>query len=104
MQTVLHSLRELLNLMKMRTFYKKLPLLIKNYIDPTYKKLKPQISPFIKNSIFGNNRDPCQISQEFFFITFARHLQLFAKSVRLKQEMAKKNCPFSLQLMPNMMK
>ena len=34
--------------MKMRTFYKKLPLFIKNYIDPTYKKLKPQISPFIK--------------------------------------------------------
>ena len=51
--------------MKMRTFYKKLPLFIKklpffikNYTDPTYKKLKPQISPFIKNSIFGNNIDP----------------------------------------------
>ena len=42
----------------MRTFYKKLPLFIKNYIDPTYKKLKPQISPFIKNNFFGNNRDP----------------------------------------------
>ena len=45
--------------MKMRTFYKKTtPFYNKNYIDPTYKKLKPQISPFIKNSIFGNNIDP----------------------------------------------
>ena len=33
---------------------------MKNYIDPTYKKLKPQISPFIKNYFFGNNRDPCK--------------------------------------------
>ena len=56
-----HSLQELFNFIKMRNFYKKkLPLFIKNYIDPTYKKLKPQISPFIKNSIFGNNIDPCK--------------------------------------------
>ena len=31
----------------------------KNYIDHIYKKLQPQISGFIKNLIFGNNRDPC---------------------------------------------
>ena len=43
----------------MRTFYKKLPLFIKHSILHTYKKLKPQIWAFIKNSIFGNNRDPC---------------------------------------------
>ena len=38
--------------MKMRTFYKKIPLFIKNYTAPTYKKLKPPISPFIKKTIF----------------------------------------------------
>ena len=31
--------------MKMRTFYKKLPLFIKNYIDHTYKKLKLKYPP-----------------------------------------------------------
>ena len=52
--------------MKSRTFYKKLPIFIKsyppfikNYRWPLEKKLKPLISHFIKNSIFGNNRDPC---------------------------------------------
>ena len=40
-----HSLRELFNFMKMRTFYKKLPLFIKNYIDHTYKKLKLKYPP-----------------------------------------------------------
>ena len=51
--------------MKSRTFYQKLPLFIKNYPHfiknyrwPPEKKLKYLISPFIKNSIFGNNRDP----------------------------------------------
>ena len=43
---------------KTNTFYKKLPIFIKNYIGHTYKKLQPQISAFIKNSIFGINRDP----------------------------------------------
>ena len=27
-------------------------------MSPPYKKLRPLISAFIKNSIFGNNRDP----------------------------------------------
>ena len=53
--------------MKLRTFYQKLPLykkknyppFIKNYRWPPEKKLKPLISHFIKNSIFGDNRDPC---------------------------------------------
>jgi len=44
---------------KSRSIYKKkLPLLIKNSISPTYKKTQLWISAFIKNSIFGNNRDP----------------------------------------------
>ena len=48
--------------MKMRSFYKKkLPPFIKNYIDPTYKKRKPQISPFI--IFFGNNKRPLQQSK-----------------------------------------
>ena len=34
---------KMMNFMKMRTFYKKLPLYIKNSILHTYKKLKPQI-------------------------------------------------------------
>ena len=45
--------------MEMHTFYKKLPLFIKNSILHIYKKLEPLIWAFIKNSIFGNNRDPC---------------------------------------------
>ena len=52
-------LQKMMNCMKMRTFYKKLPLFIKNSILHTYKKLKPLIWAFIKNSIFENNRDPC---------------------------------------------
>ena len=52
--------------MKSRTFYQKLPFFykknyppfIKNYRWPPEKKLKPLISPLIKNSNFGNNRDP----------------------------------------------
>ena len=48
----------------MKTFCNKRRLFIKNthlkkYIVPTYKKLIPQISAFMKNSIFGINRDPC---------------------------------------------
>ena len=49
------------NFVKTRTFYKKLPLFIKNSILHIYKKLKPLIWAFIKNSIFGNNRDPCPL-------------------------------------------
>ena len=52
-------LQKMMNFMKMRTFYKKLPLFIKNSILHTYKKFKPQIWAFIKNSIFGTFRDPC---------------------------------------------
>ena len=44
---------------KRHLFIKNYSFFIKNLIDPPYKKLQPQISPFIKNSIFGNNRDPC---------------------------------------------
>ena len=29
-----------------------------SYRSPAYKKLQPLISAFIKNSFFGNNRDP----------------------------------------------
>ena len=43
---------------KRHLFIKNYSFFIKNLIDPPYKKLQPQISPFIKNSIFGNNRDP----------------------------------------------
>ena len=52
-------LQKMTNFVKTRTFYKKLPLFIKNSILHIYKKLKPLIWAFIKNSIFGNNRDPC---------------------------------------------
>ena len=46
-------------LSKTTSFYKKnYPPFIKNYRWPPEKKLKPLISPFIKNSIFGDNRDP----------------------------------------------
>ena len=47
---------------KRHLFIKNYSFFIKNLIDPPYKKLQPQISPFIKNSIFGNNRDPwCRV-------------------------------------------
>ena len=52
--------------MKMHKFYEKRTLFInkylvfsKNYIVPSYKKLQTLISAFIKNLIFGKNRDPC---------------------------------------------
>ena len=48
---------------KRQLFIKNYSFFIKNLIDPPYKKLQPQISPFIKNSIFGNNRDPCSKRQ-----------------------------------------
>ena len=46
-------LQKMMNFMKMRTFYKKLPLFTKNSILHTYKKLKPQIwalqkTPFLE--------------------------------------------------------
>ena len=50
-------LQKMMNFMKMHTLYKKkIPVFIKNSILHTFKKLKPQIGAFIKNSIFGNNR------------------------------------------------
>ena len=52
-------LQKMMNFMKVRTFYKRLPLFIKNSILHTYKKIKPQIWAFIKNSIFGTFCDPC---------------------------------------------
>ena len=45
--------------MKMRTFYKKIPLFINNSILHTYKKTQTSNMSFIKNSIFGTFRDPC---------------------------------------------
>ena len=39
-------------------FIKNYPPFIKNYRWPLQKKLQPLISHFIKNSIFGKNRDP----------------------------------------------
>ena len=52
-------------LLKTTSFYKKNPFFIENYPPfienfgpPPYRKLKPLISAFIENSIFGNNRDP----------------------------------------------
>ena len=48
---------------KLPLFIKNYPPFIKNYGPPPYKKLQPLISAFIKNLIFGNNRDPCYISQ-----------------------------------------
>ena len=56
-------LQKMTNFVKTRTFYKKLPLFIKNSILHIYKKLKPLIWAFIKNSIFGNNRDPCRLDR-----------------------------------------
>ena len=47
-----------MNFMKMRTFYKKLPLFIKKSILHTYKKTQTSNMSFIKNSIFGTFRDP----------------------------------------------
>ena len=56
--------------LKTTPFYKILPLFIENYPPfienfgpPPYRKLKPLISAFIENSIFGNNRDPCHHHQ-----------------------------------------
>ena len=40
-------------------FIENYPLFIENFEPPPYRKLKPLISAFIENSIFGNNRDPC---------------------------------------------
>ena len=50
---------------KRHLFIKNYSFFIKNLIDPPYKKLQPQISPFIKNSIFGNNRDPWSCLKTF---------------------------------------
>ena len=49
-----------INKKKTATIYKKnYPFFYKknNYFAPVYKKLQPQISVFIKNSFFGNDRD-----------------------------------------------
>ena len=60
------QLKTSLNIMKTHTSYEKRTLFInnylvfsKNYIMPPYKKLQTLISAFIKNLIFGKNRDPC---------------------------------------------
>ena len=61
------QLKTSLNIMKTHTSYEKRTLFInnylvfsKNYIMPPYKKLQTLISAFIKNLIFGKNRDPCK--------------------------------------------
>ena len=51
-------LQKMTNFMKMRTFYKKLPLFIKKSILHTYKKTQTSNMSFIKNSIFGTFRGP----------------------------------------------
>ena len=60
------QLKTSLNIMKTHTSYEERTLFInnylvfsKNYIMPPYKKLQTLISAFIKNLIFGKNRDPC---------------------------------------------
>ena len=45
---------------KCALFIKKTTSFIKKSILHTYKKIKPQIWAFIKNSIFGTFRDPCR--------------------------------------------
>ena len=45
--------------MKMRAFYKILPLFYKKLSIVIYKKLNTLIQRFIKNSIFGKNIHPC---------------------------------------------
>ena len=90
-----HSHRELFNFMKMRTFYKKLPIFIKNYIDHTYKKLKPQISTFIKNSFFGINRDPCNLDW-FNIWSSGGTITLFATRLRNMHCHITLNCPIDI--------
>ena len=53
-------LQKLMNFMKMRTFYKKkLPLFYKKKLNFAYlQKTQTSNMSFIKNSIFGINRDP----------------------------------------------
>ena len=43
----------------MRTFIENYLHFMKNCIRPHYEKLKSLKSGFIENSIFENNRDPC---------------------------------------------
>ena len=52
-------------LRNMLLFIKNYPFFIKNYPWPPYKKFQPLISAFIKNSIFGINRDPCSLLHLF---------------------------------------
>ena len=59
---------------KRHLFIKNYSFFIKNLIDPPYKKLQPQISPFIKkNSTFGNERDPCHLTKNAFQSTIGKH-------------------------------
>ena len=51
----------------------------KNDMKPPYKKLQPLISAFMKNSIFGENRDPClKVSPHFysFFLSDCSYSEL----------------------------
>merc|ERR1711873_396699 len=59
-------LQKMMNFMKTRTFYKKLPLFIKNSILHTYKKTQTSNMSFIKNSIFGTFRDPSDPMSQFY--------------------------------------
>ena len=76
----------MMNFKKMHTFYKKLPLFFikKNSILHTYKKLKPQIWSFIKNSIFGTFRDPCILTKihRILFSTFLLQCHGFGQTVK----------------------
>ena len=51
---IMHFLSETTPFFKKKNY----PPFIKNYEPPPYKKRQPLISAFLKNSIFGNNRDP----------------------------------------------
>ena len=81
---------------KTNTFYKKLPRFIKNYIGHTYKKLQPQISAFIKNSIFEINRDPCW--GVFFLIS--GFLQGLTHSAVWQDEQQQEQCVYSCGVNP----
>ena len=71
------QLKTSLNIMKTHTSYEKRTLFInnylvfsKNYIMPPYKKLQTLISAFIKNLIFGKNRDPWYQYHHYFSAIF----------------------------------
>ena len=51
----------MMNFIKISTLYKKLPLFIKKFNFTYLQKTQTSNMSFIKNSIFGINRDPCPL-------------------------------------------